>query len=95
VWYACHVARVCFTQNLKRHVQCPEEDAEGETLRQVLDCYFDRHPVVRGYVLDEHGAMRPHVVIFIGADRASDREHLGDRVPPGAEVWIMQALSGG
>jgi sulfur-carrier protein len=95
VWYACHVARVCFTQNLKQHVKCPEEDALGETLRQVLDGYFARHPEVRSYVLDEHGGLRPHVVIFIGADRASDRVRLADRVPPGAEVWIMQALSGG
>jgi hypothetical protein len=89
------VARICFTQNLARHVRCPEEEVAGGTVRVALDAYFARHPQVRGYVLDEHGALRPHVVVFVGSDRASDRTALSDVVPDGAEVWIMQALSGG
>jgi hypothetical protein len=76
-------------------VKCPEEEVAGNTVRVVLDGYFSRHPEVRGYVLDEHGALRPHVVVFVGPDRASDRVALSDVVPDGAEVWIMQALSGG
>ena len=89
------MAKVCFTQNLRRHVGCPEEEVEGATLRAVLDAYFARHPLVKGYVLDEHGALRPHVVVFIGGERATDRAALADPVPGGAEVWVMQALSGG
>ena len=87
--------RVCFTQNLQRHVRCPEEEVAGATVREVVDAYFARHPHARSYVLDEHGALRPHVVIFVGEARASDRKSLSDAVEAGAEVWIMQALSGG
>jgi molybdopterin converting factor small subunit len=87
--------RVCFTQNLQRHVRCPEEDVAGATVRELVDAYFARHPHARSYVLDEHGALRPHVVIFVGEARATDRQSLSDAVPAGAEVWIMQALSGG
>jgi hypothetical protein len=29
------VARVCFTQNLARHVRCPDADAAGATVREV------------------------------------------------------------
>ena len=87
--------RVCFTQNLQRHVRCPEEDVAGATVREIVDAYFARYPHARSYVLDEHGALRPHVVIFIGEARAFDREALSDAVPADAEVWIMQALSGG
>lgn len=89
------MARVCFTQNLARHVRCPEAEVGGATVREVLDGYFAAHPQARSYVLDEHGALRPHVVVFIGETRASDRVTLGDAVPAGAELWIMQALSGG
>jgi molybdopterin converting factor small subunit len=87
--------RVFFTQNLRRHVGCPEEDAAGSTVREVLDAYFARHPLVRGYVLDEHGALRQHVVVFVGEGRVTDRSGLGEAVAPGDEVWVMQALSGG
>ncbi len=89
------MARVFFTQNLRRHVACPEEEIAGATVREVLDGYFARHPRVRSYVLDEHGELRHHVVVFVGEARATDRIGLGDAVPPGAEVWVMQALSGG
>jgi hypothetical protein len=89
------VARVFFTQNLARHVRCPEEEVAGATLRSVLDGYFARHPHARSYILDERGGLRAHVVVFVGGARASDREALGDAVAPDAEVWVMQALSGG
>lgn len=89
------MARIFFTQNLRRHVACPEEEVEGATAREVLDAYFARHPLVRSYVLDEQGELRHHVVIFVGEARVTDRTGLGDVVPPGAEVWVMQALSGG
>jgi sulfur-carrier protein len=89
------VARVCFTQNLARHVRCPEADAAGSTVREVLDAYFGAYPHARSYVLDEHGGLRPHVVVFVGDARASDRIALADPVAIDAEVWVMQALSGG
>jgi sulfur-carrier protein len=89
------VARVCFTQNLSRHVRCPEAEVAGATVREVLDAYLLQHPHARSYVLDEHGALRPHVVVFVGEARATDRITLGDPVAPDAEVWVMQALSGG
>jgi len=87
--------RVCFTQNLQRHVRCPDEELAGATVRELVDAYFLRHPHARSYVLDEHGGLRPHVVVFVGESRASDRKALSDAVPADAEVWIIQALSGG
>ena len=49
------VARVCFTQNLARHVRCPDVDADadvaGATVREVLDAYFAAHPHARSDVL--------------------------------------------
>jgi hypothetical protein len=89
------VPRVAFTSHLSRHVECPAEEADGTTVREVLDAYFSRHPKVRGYVVDEQGVLRAHVVIFVGEEQARDRKTLSDAVPARAEVYVMQALSGG
>jgi len=89
------VARVSFTQHLGRHVACPDDSVPGGSVRAVLEAYFERHPGVRSYVLDEQGALRQHVVVFVGGSQARDRQRLSDRVSGETEVYVMQALSGG
>ena len=64
-------------------------------MRAALEAYFARHAGVRGYVLDEQGALRRHVVVFVGDEQARDRIGLGDEVSDGSEIYVMQALSGG
>lgn len=89
------MAHVSFTDNLKRHVACPPADADGATVGDVLRCYFGRHPGVGDYVLDEHGAVRKHMAVFVDGRMIRDREKLSDPVSRDAEVYVMQALSGG
>jgi sulfur-carrier protein len=87
--------RVVFTPNLARHISCPPQEVEGTDVRSVLEAVFEENPRLRGYILDDQGALRQHVVVFIDGQRAEDRSGLGDRVPRRAEVYVMQALSGG
>ncbi len=87
--------RIVFTANLQRHVQCPPCGVDGATVREALDATFTLYPVARGYVLDEHGALRHHMVIFVDGQAISDRRNLSDRVGEKGEIFIMQALSGG
>lgn len=89
------MAKLRFTPQLRRHVDCPEADVAGADLRSALEAYFVSHPRVRGYVLDEQGALRKHVVVFIDGVQAKDRVRLGDPLVPGSEIDVMQALSGG
>jgi len=89
------MVRVNFTANLQRHVRAPECEADSGTLRAVLDQVFARQPAVRGYVLDDQGGLRQHMSVFIDGEQIADRRHLSDPVADGAEVWVMQALSGG
>ena len=87
---------VNFTANLRRHVQCPRTEAAGETVAEVLDNVFDQFPFLRGYVVDEHGALRKHMVIFLDGIAVADRRGLSDPVPRvDSEIYVMQALSGG
>lgn len=89
------MVRVVFTQNLQRHLACPEEGAAPGTVRQVLSEVFARNPRVRGYVLDDHGGLRKHMVVFVNGVQIQDPVDLSDEVPDNGEVYVMQALSGG
>ena len=87
--------RVTFTENLRRHVDCPPALAGGATVREVLEAVFAGNPRVRGYVLDEQGALRHHVLVFVDGNQVRDRRTLSDAVAEGSELYVMQALSGG
>ena len=84
-----------FTQNLKRHVDCPPCDVEGDTVRQVLDAVFQSNPRLGRYIIDDRGAVRRHMVVFVNGQAITDRISLADPVPADGEVYVMQALSGG
>jgi molybdopterin synthase sulfur carrier subunit len=89
------VPHVAFTSALQRHVEAPPEAVEGGTVRAALEAYFARHAAARAYVLDEQGALRQHVVVFVDGAQVRSRGALDDAVSPGAEIYVMQALSGG
>ncbi len=89
------MATVVFTQNLQRHVEQGATDVAGATVREVLEHVFTANPRLRGYVVDERGVLRKHMVIFIDGKQITERERLSDEVGPRSEVYVMQALSGG
>lgn len=89
------MAVVAFTPNLNRHLDCPTTAVRGETLGEVLQAVFAHNPRLRGYVLDDQGAIRRHVAVFVDNQPVADRGRLSDPVQPDSEVYVMQALSGG
>jgi hypothetical protein len=89
------VTRVTFTANIQRHVCCPPCEVAGATVREILDAVFAVNARARGYVLDEQGALRHHMVVFVDGDQIRDRVTLTDAVTADSEVYVMQALSGG
>ena len=89
------MAQVKFTQHLERHLAAPPLDVAGSTVREVLDRVFGENPRLRGYVLDDQGRLRKHVVLFVDGRQVQDRLQLSDGVGPSSELLVMQALSGG
>ena len=69
--------------------------ADGTTMREVFDVVFEKFPTLRGYVLDERGSLRHHVVVFVDGTPLRDKRTLGDAVAPDSEIHVFQALSGG
>ncbi|MCP5153412.1 MAG: MoaD/ThiS family protein [Ectothiorhodospiraceae bacterium] len=87
---------VTFTRNLARHVDCPRAEAPGATVAEVLDAIFAENPRLRGYVVDEHGCLRKHMVVFLDGTAVRDRAALSDPIPDASsQIFVMQALSGG
>ncbi len=89
------MARITFTQNLQRHIACPPTDVAADTVRTALESAFARHAGLRGYILDDQGAIRKHVIVFINGVPIRDRQGQSDALRPADEVYVMQALSGG
>jgi hypothetical protein len=89
------MVEVIFAKAFRRHVECPPESVSGATLREAFDSYFVIHPVARGYVLDDAGAVRKHVAVFHNDDLIGDRVELSDVVGDGDRIHVFQALSGG
>ena len=86
---------VSFTSALQRFLDAPSVEVEGTTVRAALDAVFARRAALRSYVLDDQGAVRRHVSIYINGEALKDRETLSDPVGARDEIYVFQALSGG
>jgi sulfur-carrier protein len=60
-----------------------------------LAAVFASRPTLRGYVLDDQGALRRHVAVYVNDRLVNDRAGLTDPVGPHDEIYVFQALSGG
>ena len=70
-------------------------DIPGNTVGDALERLFVLHPVLRGYVVDERGALRRHVALFVDGNAIHHNSNLQQALGENAEIYVMQALSGG
>jgi hypothetical protein len=89
------MARVSFTPALQRFLAVAPIEVAGGNLREALAAVFAARPELRGYVLDDQGALRRHVAVYVNGMPAQDRAGLADRIGPGDEIYVLQALTGG
>lgn len=69
--------------------------ASCRTVAEVLAALAERHPGVVDRVLDERGAVRPHVNLFVDGENVRWTGGLGTVVGEGAVLTIVPAVSGG
>jgi molybdopterin converting factor small subunit len=69
--------------------------AGNATVSSVLDALAVEHPALERRVRDELGRRRAHVNLFVGDDNVRDLQGLATPIPPGIEVSILPAVSGG
>jgi sulfur-carrier protein len=84
-----------FAPALTRHVACPKQQVRAETLGAALEAAFRAAPALKHYVLDEQGAVRKHVAVFLNGDMLVRETALARRVADDDRVMVIQALTGG
>jgi molybdopterin converting factor small subunit len=72
-----------------------EVTADGATLADVLDSLEAKHPGIRARVLDDTGALRRFVNIYVGDEDVRFSGGLGAEVADGARISIIPAVAGG
>jgi molybdopterin synthase sulfur carrier subunit len=68
---------------------------EGSTLAEVIDSLESVHPGFRDRLLDESGALRKFVNVFVADDDVRYLDGLATAVPAGETVSIIPAVAGG
>ena len=86
---------VCFTAALQRFLPVASARVDAATVAEALAAVFAAQPELRGYVLDDQGALRRHVAAYVNGQPISDRRRLSDAVGPSDEIYVFQALTGG
>jgi hypothetical protein len=86
---------VSFTPALARFLAVPSTEVDAGTLGQAFATVFASRPALRSYLLDDQGALRRHVVVYINGSPARDRIGLTDPVGSRDHIYVFQALTGG
>jgi molybdopterin converting factor small subunit len=72
-----------------------EVTAEGSTLREVLDNLETSFPGIRDRIVDEQGALRRFVNVYVGDDDVRFIGGLDAEIADGARISIIPAVAGG
>lgn len=91
------MATVKFTRHLLRYFPELETNTHitGATVADVVAGLDQRYSGLAAYLVDDQGALRKHVNIFLNQQLITDRAHLADPVGEDDQIHIFQALSGG
>ena len=72
-----------------------EVSAEGSTLSEVLDDLEANHSGIRARILDDAGALRRFVNVYVGNDDVRFLDGLASPTPDGTKISIIPAVAGG
>ncbi|MCA9040193.1 MAG: MoaD/ThiS family protein [Planctomycetaceae bacterium] len=87
--------RVCFTPNLLKLIDVRECNVPGSTIGEVLAEVFAAQPELQSYILDEQKRVRRHINLFLNGELVRGTDPLETAIETDAEIYVMQALSGG
>jgi molybdopterin synthase sulfur carrier subunit len=72
-----------------------ELEAEGTTVREVLDGLFTHHGELRERLYDDAGSLRRFVNVYVAGEDIRFLDGLATPVAEGAELTILPAVAGG
>lgn len=68
-----------------------EHEVSGSTVRDALIDLEERHPAIRGWILDERRAIRRHINVFVNTVLGGPDTPL----EPGDRVHVLPSITGG
>jgi molybdopterin converting factor small subunit len=84
--------RVILTGSIRQHAGGRGAvDVRGATARAAIAALEEAHPALRGWVIDEQGALRRHVKLF----HRGAAVMLDAPLAPDDELHVVAAISGG
>ncbi len=72
-----------------------EVTADGATLAEVLDDLDARYPGIKARIVDESGALRRFVNVYVGNDDVRFLDDLATATPDGTQISVIPAVAGG
>ena len=72
-----------------------EVEAEGGTIREVIDRLDEQYPGLAGRVLDETGSIRRFINLYLNAEDVRFLDGVSSEVPHDAAISIIPAVAGG
>ncbi|TXJ06033.1 MAG: molybdopterin synthase sulfur carrier subunit [Aeromicrobium sp.] len=69
--------------------------AEGTDVRAVIDSLEDSFPGIKARILDEDGAIRRFVNIYVAEEDVRFEQGLDTQTPAGTQLSIIPAVAGG
>jgi molybdopterin synthase sulfur carrier subunit len=72
-----------------------EVSAAGDTLAAVLDDLDANYAGIKGRILDDNGALRRFVNVYVGNDDVRFLDDLATATPAGTQVSVIPAVAGG
>lgn len=68
-----------------------EHEVSGSTVRDALIDLEERHPAIRGWILDERRTIRRHISVFVN----TVLEGADTPLEPGDRVHVLPSITGG
>jgi molybdopterin converting factor small subunit len=72
-----------------------EIEVNGGTLREAFDDLFDRHPGVRGGLVDDEGNLNRFVNVYVQNEDVRLGQGLETPVPAEGTIIVLPAMAGG
>ena len=70
-----------------------EVSAEGETLAEVIDDLEAKYSGIKARILDDQGAIRRFVNVYVGNDDVRFLDNLETKTPDGTQISIIPAVA--
>lgn len=88
--------RVLIPTALKQYADDTETiEFDGQKVSDILEQLTSNYPNLKAHLLDDNGALRNFVNVFVNEDNIRDQQNMDTAVADGDEVVIVPAIAGG